>query len=242
VAFAAGSGITPVVAIAADLLQHEPHSLFTLIYGNRSVARSMMLEELFALKDNHLDRFALHFLMSREHQDSALFNGRLDAEKVRALCERIPGLAQADEYFICGPGAMVDDVKEALAAQNGAAVVRIERFSTGTRAGATPSEAAPAVAHKILARIGITADGRRREFSMDERDGSVLEAAERAGLSLPFSCRAGICATCRTKVTAGSVSMMHNIALEPWEIEAGFVLCCQARPESATLELSYDEK
>jgi ring-1,2-phenylacetyl-CoA epoxidase subunit PaaE len=247
VAFAAGSGITPVLSLASDILAREPASRFTLIYGNRSMARTMFLENTLALKNRHLGRFSVYFVMSREPQHAALLNGRIDAAKVEALAGQIGDIVHADEYFVCGPGDMVDAVRGALEPlKNAAAPVRFERFAT---ASAAPLQASPAGVTapelppgEVLATISLLMDGRHRSFPMSPADASVLEAAERAGLELPFSCRAGICATCRTKVKSGSVVMAHNIALEPWEVDAGFILCCQARPLTASLELTYDEK
>jgi ring-1,2-phenylacetyl-CoA epoxidase subunit PaaE len=243
VAFAAGSGITPVLSVAADVLSREPASRFTLIYGNRSMSRTMFLEDILALKNRFLERFAVHFVMSREPQQTALLNGRIDAAKVHELARRIHGIAVADEYFVCGPGSMVEEVRAALAALNAAAPVRCERFAVA--APVRPANLAVeghATAGEMLATIAVTMDGRRRTFPMAPGDASVLHAAERAGLELPFSCRSGICATCRVRVVDGRVVMAHNLALARWEVEAGFVLCCQARPATATLELSYDEK
>ena len=247
VAFAAGSGITPVLSLAADILSREPASRFTLIYGNRSMARTMFLEETLALKNRHLGRFAVHFVMSREPQHAPLLNGHIDAAKVEALAAQIPGVARADEYFVCGPGDMVDAVRGAIRRLNPAAPVRFERYTgapaTAPRAPRTgAADLAELPPGEVLAQISVTMDGRRRSFPMAPADGSVLAAAERAGLELPFSCRAGICATCRTKVKSGRAIMAHNIALEPWEVAAGFILCCQARPLTASLELTYDEK
>jgi ring-1,2-phenylacetyl-CoA epoxidase subunit PaaE len=244
VAFASGSGITPILSVAADILAREPASRVTLIYGNRSMARTMFLEETLALKNRHLGRFAVHFVMSREPQQAAMLNGRIDAAKVAELARRIDAIATADEYFVCGPGTMLEDLRGALKEMNGSAPVRFERFAASPGAVPPPSAAAaaaPAV-RKPTAAISITMDGRRRAFAMYAEDESVLEAAERAGLELPFSCRSGICATCRARVIEGDALMMHNIALAQWEIEAGFVLCCQARPTTERLELSYDEK
>jgi ring-1,2-phenylacetyl-CoA epoxidase subunit PaaE len=241
VALAAGSGITPVLSVATDVLRHEPRSRLTLVYGNRSLARTMLLEDVLALKDKFLGRVALHFIMSRERQDSDLFNGRIDADKVGALARHIEDIRVADEYFVCGPGGMAEEVSQAIKAFNAPCTIRIERFATGTPVP-TRIEIATPERDAVLARIGVTADGRRRQFDMTTADGSVLEAAERAGLTLPYSCRSGICATCRVKIREGQAVMAHNIALEPWEIAAGFVLCCQAKPTSTTLELNYDEK
>jgi ring-1,2-phenylacetyl-CoA epoxidase subunit PaaE len=255
VAFAAGSGITPILSLATDILAREPRSRFTLIYGNRSISRTMFLEETLALKNRYIERFAAHFVMSREPQQTEWLNGRIDGDKVRELARRMPQISTADEYLICGPGDMVDQVRTAMSALNGKAAIRFERFAAAAApAGsgvATPDAAgrqAESVAEPgaappaVLATIAVVMDGRRRSFPMAPGDGSVLEAAERAGLDLPFSCRSGICATCRARITDGAAVMTHNIALEPWETAAGFVLCCQARPTTATLEISYDHK
>jgi ring-1,2-phenylacetyl-CoA epoxidase subunit PaaE len=244
VAFAAGSGITPVLSLAADVLAREPASRFTLIYGNRSMSRTMFLEETLSLKNRYLGRFAVHFVMSREPQQTAVLNGRIDGAKVRELARRLDGVAAADEYFVCGPGNMVEEVRAAIKDINGNAPVRCERFATAASPvrPATAAVETAASAQELLATVSVTMDGRRRTFPMAPGDASVLDAAERAGLELPFSCRSGICATCRVRVVAGKVDMMHNIALAQWELDAGFVLCCQARPTTGMLELSYDEK
>jgi ring-1,2-phenylacetyl-CoA epoxidase subunit PaaE len=252
VAFAAGSGITPVLSLATHILAREPNSRFTLIYGNRNMTRTMFLEDTLALKNRYLGRFSLYFIMSREPQQTALLNGRIDAAKVRDLARELVEISSADEYFVCGPGRMVDEVRDAIKLLNADAPIRFERFATaagpavasqpGTGTGtAAATEPAPPLP-EVLSTISVLMDGRRRSFAMAPGDASVLEAAERAGLELPFSCRSGICATCRTRIVAGEAVMAHNSALEPWEIDAGFVLCCQARPLTASLELSYDEK
>lgn len=245
VAFAAGSGITPVLSLATDILARELRSRFTLIYGNRSIARTMFLEETLALKNRYIDRFAAHFVMSREPQQTEWLNGRIDGPKVRELARQMPEVSSADEYLICGPGDMVDEVRNAIKTLNGNAAIRFERFSSGTPRPMEPvveGDGAAPVAQPALATISVVMDGRRRSFPMAQSDASVLDAAERAGLELPFSCRSGICATCRARITDGAAAMTHNIALEPWETDAGFVLCCQARPTTATLDISYDHK
>src|SRR3984957_7881983 len=243
-AFAAGSGITPILSLVTDILAREPRSRVTLIYGNRSISRTMFLEETLALKNRHIERFSVHFVMSREPQQTAWLNGRIDGPKVRELARHMVEVAAADEYLICGPGDMVDEVRDAIKALNGDAPIRFERFATAApRSIETARESASIpVPQEVLATISIVMDGRRRSFPMAPTDASVLDAAERAGLELPFSCRSGICATCRARITEGAAVMTHNIALERWETDAGFVLCCQARPTTPTLEISYDQK
>jgi ring-1,2-phenylacetyl-CoA epoxidase subunit PaaE len=245
VAFAAGSGITPILSLATDILAREPRSRFTLIYGNRSVSRTMFLEETLALKNRYIERFSAHFVMSREPQQTEWLNGRIDGRKVRELAQHLVEIPTADEYLICGPGDMVDEVRNAIRALNANAPIRFERFAAATPrpTGEIVMVNSPAPAPQdIMATISVVMDGRRRSFPMAASDASVLEAAERAGLALPFSCRSGICATCRARITDGAAVMTHNIALEPWETDLGFVLCCQARPTTATLEVSYDHK
>lgn len=245
VAFAAGSGITPILSLATDILAREPRSRFTLIYGNRSISRAMFLEETLALKNRYIGRFSVHFVMSREPQQTEWLNGRIDAHKIHELARHLVEVTAADEYLICGPGDMVDEVRNAIKALNGKAPIRFERFAAGTpRAAESGAQAKSAarVPHPVLASISVIMDGRRRSFAMAPGDASVLDAAERAGLELPFSCRSGICATCRARITDGAAVMTHNIALEPWETDAGFVLCCQARPTTPTLDISYDQK
>ena len=240
VAFAAGSGITPVLSVARSVLAAGGRMI--VFYGNRSVARTMGLEELERLKDRYPDRLALHFLMSREPQEVALYNGRLDAAKVRALSAAFFDPQGVSEYFICGPGDMGATVSAALADLGvGAERIRIEHFAAAAAEGiARRAAAEPGSAG--LAQVTVTLDGRRRSFSMRLDEETVLDAAERAGLDLPFSCRSGVCSTCRTKVVRGEVEMAQNYALEDWEVEQGYVLACQSRCKTRELELDYDEK
>jgi ring-1,2-phenylacetyl-CoA epoxidase subunit PaaE len=246
VAFASGSGITPILSLATDILAREPRSRVTLIYGNRSISRTMFLEQTLALKNRYIDRFSVHFVMSREPQQTEWLNGRIDGSKVHELARHMVEVPRADEYLICGPGTMVDEVRDAIRALNPKAPIRFERFAgVAPRTIETRTREMPGndrEVREVLATVSVVMDGRRRSFPMAPGDTSVLDAAEKAGLELPFSCRSGICATCRAKITDGAAVMTHNIALEPWEMDAGFVLCCQARPTTSTLELNYDQK
>ncbi len=252
VALAAGSGITPILSIVATLLAAEPASRVLLIYGNRTIARTMFLDEILALKNRYLERLAVHFLMSSEPQDVELFNGRLDAARLRELARTEFAASRVDEFFICGPGSMTRELGATLRELGATGKIHFERFAVdGGAAAAAAQPAAPAAAAAAeavaptpeanAAEITVTMDGRRRSFRMP-RERLVLESAEAAGLALPYSCRAGVCSTCRAKLVEGSVTMDRNQALEEWEVQAGFVLCCQARPTSERVELSYDEK
>lgn len=247
VAFAAGSGITPVLSIAATVMQQEPASRFQLYYGNTSRARTMFLDEVLALKDLFLPRFSLRFVMSREPQEFELFNGRLDRARVLEFARHDFDAARVDEYFICGPGTMAEEIQTALADLDAAGHVHVEYFTAAAAGPAaapvrpTAAAAGKAAAAADGATITVVMDGRRREFTMPMHGKVILDAAEEAGLDLPFSCRAGVCSTCRAKLVSGTAEMEHNVALEEWEVEAGYILCCQARPTSPVLEISYDE-
>jgi ring-1,2-phenylacetyl-CoA epoxidase subunit PaaE len=245
-AFASGSGITPVLGIVRNVLRHEPSSRFLLFYGNRTSSSIMFAEELLALKDQHPQRLALYFLMSREPQDVELFNGRLDAAKVGVLGRELFDARDIDAYFLCGPDTMIDSVKEGLIGLGvEGSRIHSEHFTSdakrevGLKPDLQQQKQEPAQAQT---QVTVIMDGRRRSFEMASDGMTVLEAAEAAGLELPYSCRAGVCSTCRTRVVRGAVTMMTNYALEPWEVEAGYVLCCQALPAAPELEITYDER
>src|SRR6185312_500473 len=257
VAIAAGCGITPIVSIVRSWLEAGATGRVILFYGNRSMARAMCLEELLALKDRYLDRLALHFVMSREPQEVEIYNGRLDAGHVRDLARAFFTPAEVAECFICGPGDMIESVSRALRELGVSADrIRAEHFTVATAApeaaAAKPEEpdapqaaAPPAAAGGMqpgVAEVTVTMDGRRRSFTMRMNGESVLDGAAQAGLELPFSCRAGVCSTCRTKVVRGEVAMEQNYALEDWELEQGYVLACQSQVKTPVLELDYDER
>jgi ring-1,2-phenylacetyl-CoA epoxidase subunit PaaE len=242
VALAAGSGITPVLSIVATVLAAEPLSRVFLVYGNRAIGRTMFLDEVLALKNRYLERLTVHCVMSQEPQDVELFNGRLDAARLRELARTEFDPHRVDEFFICGPGSMVKELSATLKELGAGGKIHVERFAVDSAGkGPAPASAAPAATRAGGAEVAVTIDGRQRSFRM-VAGRTILESAEAAGLALPYSCRAGVCSTCRTKVVSGTVAMDRNQALEDWEVQAGFVLCCQARPTSARVELSYDEK
>ncbi len=241
VAFAAGCGITPVLSVVRTLLSQGARSVI-LFYGNSGTARVMCAEEILGLKDRYLGRLAVHFLMSREPQEVELYNGRLDGQRVREFARTLFDPAQVHEYFVCGPGDMIEQVSSLLRELKVSPErIHAEHFRVAT---AAPAAAAPQQpqAQPNLAEVSVLLDGRRRSFTMQMDQETVLDAAARAGIELPFSCRAGVCSTCRTKVVSGTVEMAQNYALEEWELEQGYVLACQARCQSPSLELDYDEK
>ena len=240
VLIAAGSGVTPMVAMAADALARGAE--VTLIYGNRNTGSIMFREALEGLKDRYVDRFTLIHILSREPQDVALLNGRITGDKIAALARAgAVDLRGADGVFICGPGDMIDDVA-AMLEGHGIPKERVhfERvFQAGEVQRAPRSAAAEAAAaHGVT--VEVVLDGARKQFTVEAGDDNVVAAAERQGLELPYSCKGGMCCTCRCKVAEGSAEMAVNYSLEPWELEAGFTLACQARPTSDRLVLDFD--
>ncbi|MEW5880848.1 MAG: 1,2-phenylacetyl-CoA epoxidase subunit PaaE [Pseudomonadota bacterium] len=239
VAFAAGSGITPILSLVRATLAREPLSRFTLVYGNRRLASTMFLESLWALKDRYLPRFELFHVFSREAQDIDLFNGRIDAAKVRAFLDTLIPPASIDEAFVCGPASMIDEVEGALLAAGVArGHVHVERFGVPGAVVAAPVDDAAAA----QARITLLVDGVRREIEFHRGSGSILDAGRAAGIDLPFSCKGGMCSTCRAKLLEGEVRMAKNYALEPHEVAAGYVLTCQSYPLTERVLVSFDDR
>ena len=246
VAFAAGSGITPVLSLIKTTLKREPESRFTLVYGNRTVASILFSEELEDLKDKYMGRFTLHHVLSREPQDVPLFSGRIDAPKSRALLDTILPADDIDEAFVCGPGAMLDAVRDTLiAAGVDAAHIHVERFATpGERGVVQRAKAAPAVVADDApsAEVVVISDGVTRTLRVPFAGASILDAALGVGADLPFACKGGVCCTCRARILEGEVAMDKNYSLEPHELARGFVLSCQSHPVSDRVVISYDER
>jgi ring-1,2-phenylacetyl-CoA epoxidase subunit PaaE len=236
---AGGSGITPVLSIVKTVLAGDARARVTLVYGNRTAASTMFKEELEDLKNRHLARLSLHPVFSREQVDSPLAGGRIDFAKLAAVLRLAPPV---DAAFVCGPHAMNDEVEAALRSLGlSAGQIHVERF------GVPPSAAdaalhAPQAGDATSARITVIRDGVTREVAFRPGDDSLLAAASRAGLDVPYSCRSGVCATCRAKLLEGQVRMDRNFALEPAELAAGFVLSCQAHPLSERVVISFDER
>jgi ring-1,2-phenylacetyl-CoA epoxidase subunit PaaE len=239
VAFAAGSGITPVLSLIRTTLAREPRSRFTLVYGNRRQASVMFHEALEDLKDRYLTRFRLYNVFSREEQDVELFNGRIDADKVRGFLATLIPPQTIDEAFVCGPASMIDEVEQTLIAAGVAPDhVHVERFGVPGAATMAPIDDAEAAESKLTLII----DGVRREVDFHRGQHSILEAGRAAGLDLPYSCKGGMCSTCRGKLLEGQVRMAKNYALEPHEVAAGYVLTCQSYPLTERVLISYDER
>ncbi|WP_315706286.1 MULTISPECIES: 1,2-phenylacetyl-CoA epoxidase subunit PaaE [unclassified Bradyrhizobium] len=239
VGFAAGSGITPILSIIKGVLAREPKSRFFLFYGNRATAGMLFREELEELKDRYLDRLSIFHVISGEEQDIPILHGRLDAEKVRVLLRSLVPAESVDHVFICGPSGMSDEL-EPTCRELGIAADRIhvERFVSGLGGKPRPKAVVPASAPpKAMAALII--DGKRREVPVAEGE-AILDAALRAGVDLPFACKGGMCSTCRARLVEGKAEMELNYSLEPWELKAGFVLTCQAKPTTERVVVDYD--
>ena len=239
--FAAGSGITPLLSIVKTTLATEPMSRFTLFYGNRASSTVMFKEELAALKDAYLARFNLVHVLSREAQDIELLHGRIDRAKADALIAHWLDLDHVDTVFVCGPDGMMQAVAEALKARGYPdAKIKIERFATSVPRHEHKQGKLPEPGHT---RCEVTAvlDGVTRTFTLEKGRESVLEAGLAAGIELPYSCKSGVCSTCRAKLTAGEVDMDVNFALEDYEVARGFVLTCQSHPVTDRIAVDYDQ-
>jgi ring-1,2-phenylacetyl-CoA epoxidase subunit PaaE len=238
-AIAAGSGITPILSIVASALEQEPHSRVTLIFANRTSRTVMFLEELEDLKDRYRDRFHLIHVLSREAQDAELLSGRLDAARLTKISETLVPAETVDEWFLCGPFDMVVDLREALSTLGvDGAHVHTELFHVES---APPPRPASAADEGEGSDVTITLDGRSSSFKLKGSDSmAVLDAVLRVRSDAPFACKGGVCGTCRAKVLEGEVVMDANYALEPDELDAGYVLTCQSHPITPTLRVDYD--
>jgi len=240
-AVVAGSGITPVMSLVRSILIREPESRFALIYGNRSTQNIIFKDGLEDLKDRFLDRFVVYHVLSREQQDFALFNGRIDADKIGTMLKSFAAPDQIDHAFLCGPGGLIEEGKAALLHLGVPADrIHVEYFSTdGLPVPERAVSRKPTDERAPVATAHVTFDGSAYDLPMLEGE-TVIDAGLRAGLELPFSCRGGMCCTCRAKLVSGEVRMDTNYSLEPWEMEAGYVLTCQSHPLTQEITVDYD--
>jgi ring-1,2-phenylacetyl-CoA epoxidase subunit PaaE len=239
VGFAAGSGITPILSLVKGVLAREPHSRFFLFYGNRATSGVLFREALEELKDRFIERLSVFHVISGEEQDIPILHGRLDGEKVRVLLRSLVPAQSVDHVFICGPTGMSEEI-EATCRNIGIADNRIhvERFVSEFGGKPRPKAVVPPSAPpKAFASLII--DGKRREVPVADGE-AILDAALRGGVDLPFACKGGMCSTCRAKLVEGQAEMDVNYSLEPWELEAGFILTCQAKPTTDKVVVDYD--
>lgn len=239
VAFAAGSGITPVMSILHSTLVEEPRSSFMLFYGNRSFDTIIFREQLETLKNLYPDRLSVHHVLSRESLGNELFKGRIDGAKCRRFAKFFFNPSEVDAFFLCGPEEMVFEVKDMLAELGvDPKTVHFELFTT---TGIRNKPSALKVAKESFeASITVIQDGAQFDFNLPSDGSTLLDAAMRAGADLPYSCKGGVCSTCKARILEGKVEMSVNYGLEPDEVEAGYVLTCQSHPLTERVVVSFD--
>jgi ring-1,2-phenylacetyl-CoA epoxidase subunit PaaE len=240
VGIAGGSGITPVMSLIKTLLREEPSSRFTLLYGNRDSSSVIFLEALAGLKDKHLDRLEIYHFLDAEEQEIELFNGMLSRERLEeAIPALVPDAAEVDGWFICGPGPMMDAAEGALLDRNiPKERIHIERFTADRPPEAVAKEIAQLQTQAEGVSVAVTLDGRTRRVPFTQ--GNILDSARAAGLPAPFACKAGVCATCRARVTKGKVEMAVHYGLTDEEVADGYVLTCQSVPLGDGVAVDYD--
>jgi ring-1,2-phenylacetyl-CoA epoxidase subunit PaaE len=241
----AGSGITPVLSIIKTVLAREPRSTVTLLYGNRRTATMMFRNDLAFLKNAHIDRFHWINIFSREPQEVELFSGHLDNRKGGALNRRLINIRGFDEFFLCGPEAMISEVSrglrgEGIAEEN----IHFELFAASAENARQAIERHQARAQAFkgqVSSVSILADGREYAFELNSDGENILDAGLRNGVDLPFSCKGGVCATCKARLLEGKVDMDLNQALRPEEIDKGYILTCQSHPVSKKIVVDFDQ-
>ncbi len=242
-AIAAGSGITPIIAIIKHSLITQPESRFTLLYANRNRGSIIFFEELEGLKNKYIERFTFINILSREKTDSPLFYGRIDEKKLADLNNLVP-YKNFDEVYLCGPEEMIFKASDFLQ-QVGVEKTKIhfELFTTPGQSGPVKLAAEEMVHDKgPKSQVTIQLDGRSFAFELSYSGQSILDAALQQGADLPYACKGGVCCTCRAKLVSGEVTMDVNYALEPEEIEQGFILTCQSHPTTPSVLVDFDVK
>ena len=242
VAFAAGSGITPILSIIKTTLAIEPQSTFTLVFANRNHLSIMFKDDLEALKDKYIDRFSLYFILTRERLETDIFYGRIDEQKCAQLTRLIP-FTSADEFFICGPQEMTFCIKSFLEKQGiDKNKIHFELFTTPVKEKTALYHPAVVKQNDDSSNITVTLDGRSFNFNLDYNSNNILDAALAEGADLPFACKGGVCTTCKAKLVEGEIEMEVNYGLEAEEVDAGFILTCQSHPRSKKVVVDYDVK
>lgn len=244
-AFAAGSGITPIMSIMKSVLETEPGSRFTLVYGNRNRNTIIFREQIEALKNLYMERLSVYHIMSRELMDVPLFNGRIDAQKCTDFCKTLIDIQSVDEAFICGPEDMILSVRQQLVDLGmDSTNIHIELFTSPDQPKETHEKwvAEHNSDANSMSKVSITLDGITFDMELAYNGDSILDAALKHGADLPYACKGGVCCTCRAKVTEGAVDMEVNYALEKDEVEKGFVLTCQAHPKTDRVVIDFDAR
>jgi ring-1,2-phenylacetyl-CoA epoxidase subunit PaaE len=242
VAFAAGSGITPIISIIKTTLQTEPQSSFTLVYGNKSRSSIIFFEELEGIKNKYLQRFNFINILSREKTDAPVNSGRINLVKLQELHTLID-YKTVDAYFICGPEEMIFCVKDFLEALKiDPRKIHFELFGTGSSKKEVAGSRKETVSTGFKSNITVKSDGRSFDFALGFDEGNILDAALQQGADLPYACKGGVCCTCKAKILEGEVEMDVHWGLEQEEIEQGFILACQSHPKTDKVVVDFDVK
>jgi ring-1,2-phenylacetyl-CoA epoxidase subunit PaaE len=244
VAFAAGSGITPILSIIKTTLAKEPQSQFKLVYGNKNSGSIMFLEEIEALKNTYLNRFTVFHILSREAVDVPIFNGRINDLKCKDFCDhKLIDPSQSDEFFLCGPESMIMSVKSDLEQRNVPSKnIHFELFTSSAPIKSTSENSKTLESTGEVSKVSVKIDGLTYQLELPYYGETILDAALKTGADLPFACKGGVCCTCRAKVTQGTVEMDLNFSLEDDEVEKGYILTCQSHPTSAEVFVDFDQK
>ena len=237
--FAAGSGITPILSILKSILRHEPNSHVNLIYGNKGINSIIFKEEIEALKNTYLNQMSVVHILSRENLGNLLQQGRIDKAKCEMLLKTYFNQTKIDDVFICGPEQMTLDIREVMIAQGmHSKQIHLELFGTGYD---KKEKLKGDVTNEADSQITLFMDGDEYDFDLNTNDVSILDAAQKIGLDVPYACKGGVCCTCKAKVIKGTVEMDVNYALEQDEVDDGYVLTCQAHPTAKKVVVSFDE-
>tara|TARA_B100001059_G_C17821079_1_gene578339 strand:- start:808 stop:1875 length:1068 start_codon:yes stop_codon:yes gene_type:complete len=237
--FAAGSGITPILSILKSILRHEPNSHVNLIYGNKGINSIIFKEEIEALKNTYLNQMSVVHILSRENLGNAMQQGRIDKVKCEMLLKTYFNQSKIDDVFICGPEQMTLDIREVMIEQGmHSKQIHLELFGTGYD---KKEKLKSIVKNEADSQITLFMDGDEYEFDLNTNDVSILDAAQKTGLDVPYACKGGVCCTCKAKVIEGTVEMDVNYALEQDELDRGYILTCQAHPTSEKVTVTFDE-
>ena len=238
IAFAAGSGITPILSIVKTHLLTEPNSTFKLFYINQAVSSIILKEEVESLRNVFLGRFEIYHFLTREHRNVELFNGRLSKEKMEIICDKLVDVSEVNDTFVCGPNEMIFMVRDFLKAKGMPEKnVHFELFNTS---GIVAKKKKRKVDNSKMSQIHIIEGGKTIQFSIPQGSDNILDAGLKQNMDLPFACKGGVCCTCRAMLVEGDIEMEVNYSLEPDEVEAGFILTCQAVPLSEKVVVNFD--
>lgn len=243
VVFAAGSGITPIMSIMKTVLKTEPNSSVTLVYGNKNTKSIIFHEEIEQLKNKYMTRFNVYYLLSRERLEEPILNGRINSEKCENLFSKVIDVTSGNEFFICGPESMIFSVADVLKHKGvDEKKIHFELFtSPDGKLGQDKKRIVPKEDQGKVCKVSVMSDGRTFIFDLPYGEKNLLDAAMEQGADLPYACKGGVCCTCKARVLEGEVEMDVNYGLVQEEVNAGFILTCQAYPKSEKVSINFDD-